>query len=33
MVLKIACLQNVAWQREGLPPVRVAVNVSPQQFY
>jgi EAL domain-containing protein (putative c-di-GMP-specific phosphodiesterase class I) len=33
MVLKIACLQNVAWQREGLPPVRMAVNISPQQFY
>jgi EAL domain-containing protein (putative c-di-GMP-specific phosphodiesterase class I) len=32
-VLKTACLQNVAWQREGLPPVRMAVNVSPQQFY
>ncbi len=31
--LKTACLQNVAWQREGLPPVRMAVNVSAQQFY
>jgi diguanylate cyclase (GGDEF)-like protein len=32
-VLKTACLQNVAWQREGLPPVRVSVNVSAHQFY
>ena len=32
-VLKTACLQNVAWQKEGLPPVRVAVNVSAHQFY
>ena len=32
-VLKTACLQNAAWQREGLEPVRMAVNVSAQQFY
>jgi len=32
-VLQEACLQNVAWQKEGFPPVRVAVNVSAQQFY
>ncbi|HTF72687.1 MAG TPA: EAL domain-containing protein, partial [Edaphobacter sp.] len=32
-VLKTACLQAVAWQEEGLPPVRMAVNVSAQQFY
>lgn len=32
-VLRAACLQSVAWQNEGLPPVRVAVNVSAQQFY
>jgi diguanylate cyclase (GGDEF)-like protein/PAS domain S-box-containing protein len=32
-VLRTACLQNVAWQKEGLPPVRVAVNVSAHQFY
>jgi diguanylate cyclase (GGDEF)-like protein/PAS domain S-box-containing protein len=31
-VLMTACRQNVAWQREGLDPVRVAVNVSAQQF-
>jgi predicted signal transduction protein with EAL and GGDEF domain len=32
-VLRTACLQNVAWQKEGIPPVRVTVNVSAQQFY
>lgn len=31
-VLNEACRQNAAWQREGLAPVRVAVNVSPAQF-
>ncbi|MHB2007561.1 MAG: putative bifunctional diguanylate cyclase/phosphodiesterase [Acidobacteriaceae bacterium] len=31
--LKTACLQNVAWQREGLPPVRMAVNVSAVQYF
>jgi EAL domain-containing protein (putative c-di-GMP-specific phosphodiesterase class I) len=32
-VLKAACLQNAAWQAQGLPKVRVAVNLSAQQFY
>ena len=32
-VLKTACLQNVAWQKQGLPHIRMAVNVSAQQFY
>jgi diguanylate cyclase (GGDEF)-like protein/PAS domain S-box-containing protein len=32
-VLRTACLQNVAWQKEGIPRVRVTVNVSAQQFY
>jgi len=32
-VLRTACMQNVAWQKEGLQPVRVAVNLSAQQFY
>ncbi len=32
-VLETACRQNAAWQKQGLPPVRVAVNLSPQQFY
>jgi diguanylate cyclase (GGDEF)-like protein len=31
-VLKTACAQNVAWQREGLPPVCLAVNLSARQF-
>lgn len=31
--LKTACLQAVTWQREGLKPVRISVNVSAQQFY
>jgi len=31
-VLKTACAQNMAWQREGLPPVCIAVNLSPRQF-
>jgi diguanylate cyclase (GGDEF)-like protein/PAS domain S-box-containing protein len=31
-VLRTACAQNMAWQRQGLPPVCVAVNLSPRQF-
>jgi len=31
-VLHNACLQAVDWQRIGLPPMRIAVNVSSQQF-
>jgi len=31
-VLDEACRQNKAWQADGLPPVRVAVNVSALQF-
>jgi diguanylate cyclase (GGDEF)-like protein len=31
-VLRTACLQNVAWQREGLPEIAIAVNLSPRQF-
>lgn len=31
-VIRQACLQNKAWQNAGLPPVRVAVNVSANQF-
>ncbi len=30
--LREACRQNVEWQKKGLPPVRVAVNVSAVQF-
>lgn len=31
-VMKTACAQNVAWQSQGLPPVRVAVNLSLRQL-
>lgn len=32
-VLSTACLQNVAWQKQGLPPLSMAVNLTPRQFY
>jgi diguanylate cyclase (GGDEF)-like protein/PAS domain S-box-containing protein len=31
-VIESACAQNVAWQKRGLPPISVAVNLSPRQF-
>jgi diguanylate cyclase (GGDEF)-like protein len=31
-VTKTACAQNVAWQRQGLPPVRISVNLSLRQL-
>jgi diguanylate cyclase (GGDEF)-like protein len=31
-VLAEACRQHRAWMREGLPPLRLAVNISPLQF-
>ena len=31
-VLREACRQNMAWQREGLRPLRVAVNLSARQL-
>jgi len=31
-VLREACAQNMAWQRHGLRPVSMAVNLSPRQF-
>lgn len=31
-VLLQACLQNIAWQKEGLPPICISVNLSPRQF-
>jgi EAL domain-containing protein (putative c-di-GMP-specific phosphodiesterase class I) len=31
-VMKTACAQNVAWQREGLPPICMAVNLSLRQL-
>ncbi|MBL4952150.1 EAL domain-containing protein [Neobacillus sp. YIM B02564] len=30
--LKEACWQNIKWQQEGHPPLRVAVNISPKQL-
>ncbi len=30
--LRAACAQNGAWQHAGLPPIRVAVNLSSRQF-
>ncbi|HKQ29974.1 MAG TPA: EAL domain-containing protein [Burkholderiales bacterium] len=31
-VLRTACVQNMAWQEQGLPALCVAVNVSARQF-
>ncbi len=31
-VIETACAQNMAWQRQGLPALRIAVNLSPRQF-
>ncbi|MGA7935394.1 MAG: EAL domain-containing protein [Kovacikia sp.] len=31
-VLRMACAQNKAWQVAGLPPLRIAVNLSARQF-
>lgn len=31
-VLREACRQNAEWQQAGLPPIRVAVNLSARQF-
>ncbi len=31
-VLKTACTQNRIWQNLGLPPLRISVNLSSQQF-
>ena len=31
-VLRIACAQNKAWQEAGVPPMRMAVNLSARQF-
>lgn len=30
--IRAACLQNRTWQEYGLPPVRIAVNLSARQF-
>ena len=31
-VLRTACAQGMAWQRQGLPPLSIAVNLSPRQL-
>jgi len=31
-VLKTACIEAMSWQNQGLPPIRVAVNLSMRQF-
>ncbi|MEO8505298.1 MAG: EAL domain-containing protein [Acidobacteriota bacterium] len=31
-VLRAACMQNVAWQKEGLPRLTMAVNLTQRQF-
>ncbi|MBD2252310.1 EAL domain-containing protein [Nostoc parmelioides] len=31
-VLRTACMQNRAWQKAGLYPLQMAVNLSPKQF-
>ncbi len=31
-VLRTACEQNQLWQRQGMGPLRLAVNLSPRQF-
>lgn len=31
-VLSTACKQAITWQKEGFPPLRMAVNISPNQF-
>lgn len=32
-VLQTACRQNAEWQAQGCPPIRMAVNLSAQQYY
>ena len=32
-VLKTACLQNVAWQKQGLPHLSMAINLTARQFF
>ncbi|CDZ77161.1 Bacteriophytochrome cph2 [Legionella massiliensis] len=31
-VIRTACAQNKAWQEQGIPPFRVAVNIATKQF-
>lgn len=32
-VVKTACMQNRVWQNSGFPPLTMAVNLSPRQFW
>jgi diguanylate cyclase (GGDEF)-like protein len=32
-VIKTACLQNVAWQAQGLPDLSIAINLTARQFF
>jgi diguanylate cyclase (GGDEF)-like protein len=32
-VLRTACLQNMAWQAQGLPPLSMAINLTARQFF
>jgi diguanylate cyclase (GGDEF)-like protein len=32
-VFDTACRQNVAWQKEGLPPLRISVDLTAKQFF
>jgi diguanylate cyclase (GGDEF)-like protein len=32
-VLKTVCLQSIAWQKQGLPALSIAVNLTPRQFH
>ena len=32
-VLRTACAQNMAWQKQGLPPLIVAINLTERQFF
>jgi len=31
-VMRTACAQSKSWREQGLPPLRIAVNLSPRQF-
>jgi diguanylate cyclase (GGDEF)-like protein len=31
-VLRTACSQNVAWQKQGVPPLNIAINLTGRQF-
>jgi EAL domain-containing protein (putative c-di-GMP-specific phosphodiesterase class I) len=31
-VIKTVCLQSIAWQKQGLPPLSIAVNLTARQF-